>query len=329
LNCNCERSDFELYLFYFLTETTMKKTPWIWKNGQLIPWDDALTHVLTHTLHYGGGAFEGIRLYPSEGGPAIFRLQAHVDRLIYSCQVLGMDLPWDAPDLFDAIVETVHRNGLTSGYIRPIAYFGYGELGVSAKGNPTELAIACWEWGAYFAHKLIDVKVSKYRRINPDATVIDAKICGHYVNGILSSLEIQNSHYHEALFLTSEGHIAEGAGENFFIIKDGVLLTPPLGHILPGITRATIMQLARDQGLAVEERNLRLEDALSADEAFFTGTAVEVTPIGSINDKAIGTGEVGPITAHMKQLYQDVVHGRVAAYRHFLTPVTGQDQLAS
>ena len=307
----------------------MKKTPWIWKNGQLIQWDDALTHVLTHTLHYGGGAFEGIRLYPTEKGPAIFRLQEHVDRLVYSCGVLGMDLPWAGPAIFNAIVKTVRRNGLNYGYIRPIAYFGYGELGVSAKGNPNELAIACWEWDAYFAHELIDIKVSKYRRINPEATVIDAKICGHYVNGILSSLEIQNTHYHEALFLTADDHIAEGAGENFFIVADGKLLTPPLGHILPGITRATIMQLARDQGLQVEEKNLKLEDALKADEAFFTGTAVEVTPIGSINDQPIGNGQVGPITAQIKQLYQDVVHGRVPAYQSFLTPVAGNEQLAS
>jgi len=300
----------------------MKKTPWIWKNGQLINWDDALTHVLTHTLHYGGGAFEGIRLYPTDQGPAIFRLQEHVDRLIYSCQVLGMELPWDGPAIFEAIVETVRKNGLDYGYIRPIAYFGYGELGVSAKGNPSELAIACWEWDAYFAHELIDIKVSKYQRINPEATVIDAKICGHYVNGILSSLEIQNTHYHEALFLTAAGHIAEGAGENFFIVVDGTLYTPPLGHILPGITRATIMQLAADQGLKVEEKNLVLADALAADEAFFTGTAVEVTPIGSINDQPIGNGQVGPITAQIKRLYQDVVHGRKAEYRHFLTPVS-------
>ncbi len=299
----------------------MKKTAWIWKNGQLTPWDDAQTHVLTHTLHYGGGAFEGIRVYESQQGPAIFRLQEHVERLVYSCQVLGMELPWDARSIFDAIVHTVSANQLRYGYIRPIAYFGYGELGVSAKGNPPELAIACWEWDAYFAHEFIDVKVSKYRRINPEATVIDAKICGHYVNGILSSLEIQNTHYHEALFLTSDDHIAEGAGENFFIVKDGVIYTPPLGHILPGITRATIMQLARDQGLKVLEKNLTLDDALAADEAFFTGTAVEVTPIGSINDHAIGDGSVGPVTARMKQIYQDVVHGRVKEYAHFLTPV--------
>lgn len=299
----------------------MKKTPWIWKNGQLIRWDDALTHVLTHTLHYGGGAFEGIRVYATDRGPAIFRLPEHVERLVYSCQVLGMELPWNATEIFDAIVETVHANELAYGYIRPIAYFGYGELGVSAKGNPPELAIACWEWDAYFAHEQIDVKVSKYRRINPEATVIDAKICGHYINGILSSLEIQNTHYHEALFLTADEHIAEGAGENFFIVKDGRLLTPPLGHILPGITRATIMQLASEQGLAVTEANLTLADALAADEAFFTGTAVEVTAIGSINDQAIGNGRVGPITDRLKRLYQDVVHGRLAAYQHWLTPV--------
>ena len=300
----------------------MKKTPWIWKNGQLIAWDDALAHVLTHTLHYGGGAFEGIRVYATQNGPAIFRLQEHVDRLVYSCRVLGMNLPWDASALFDAVVDTVRANGLQSGYIRPIAYYGYGELGVSAKGNPPELVVACWEWGTYFAHESIDIKVSKYRRINPDATIIDAKICGHYVNGILSSLEIQDSHYHEALFLTSSGHIAEGAGENFFMVKENRLLTPPPGHILPGITRATIMQLARDEGLEVLEKELVLEDALSADEAFFTGTAVEVTPIGSINDHAIGAGSVGAVTGLLKQLYQDVVHGRVERYRHFLTPVS-------
>jgi branched-chain amino acid aminotransferase len=299
----------------------MIKTETIWHNGQLKLWDEATTHVLTHTMHYGGGAFEGIRFYNTEKGPAIFQLKPHVDRLIYSSNVLGMKLGFDADAIGKAIIETVKANKLESGYIRPISYFGYKELGVSAKSNPSELVIANWPWGKYLPHDMVDIKVSKYKRISPETTVIDAKICGHYIGGILSAIELDNTHYHEALFMDHENNIAEGAGENFFIIKDKVIYTPSLGHILPGITRATIMQIAQHYGYKVVEQKVTLEQAIAADEAFFTGTAVEVTPIKTINDHVIGKGVVGEVTEFIKNTYDDIVHGRNSDFQHLLTYV--------
>ena len=297
----------------------MKKTETIWHNGVLKPWEESTTHVLTHTLHYGGGAFEGIRFYKTDKGPAIFQLKAHVDRLIYSSEVLGMKLGYSQQEISDATIDMVKSNGLESGYIRPISYYGYKELGVSSKGNPVELVIANWHWGKYLPHDMVDIKVSKYKRISPETTVIDAKICGHYIGGILSAIELDDTHYHEALFMDHDGNIAEGAGENFFIVKDKILYTPSLGHILPGITRATIMEIAQHYGYKVVEQKITLELALDADEAFFTGTAVEVTPIKSINDKVIGKGVVGEVTEFIKQTYDDVVHGRNEDFINYLT----------
>jgi len=298
----------------------MQTTETIWHNGVLKPWEEATTHVLTHTLHYGGGAFEGIRFYKTEKGPAIFQLSKHMERLIYSSKVLGMDFDYTLDQLNDAVVEMVKANGLESGYIRPLSYFGYKELGVSAKGNPAEIIIANWPWGKYLPHDLVDIVVSKYKRISPETTVIDAKICGHYIGGILSSIELEDSKYHEALFMDHDNNIAEGAGENFFIVKDKVIYTPSLGHILPGITRATIIEIARHYGYKVVEQKITLEQALSADEAFFTGTAVEVTPIGSINDQTIGEANVvGEVTEFIKQTYDDVVHGRNEDFMKYLT----------
>ncbi len=298
----------------------MQTTETIWHNGVLKPWEETTTHVLTHTLHYGGGAFEGIRFYKTEKGPAIFQLSKHMERLIYSSKVLGMDFDYTLDQLNDAVVEMVKANGLESGYIRPLSYFGYKELGVSAKGNPAEIIIANWPWGKYLPHDLVDIVVSKYKRISPETTVIDAKICGHYIGGILSSIELEDSKYHEALFMDHDNNIAEGAGENFFIVKDKVIYTPSLGHILPGITRATIIEIAQHYGYKVVEQKITLEQALSADEAFFTGTAVEVTPIGSINDQTIGEANVvGEVTEFIKQTYDDVVHGRNEDFMKYLT----------
>lgn len=300
----------------------MKKTETIWHNGVLRPWDENTTHMLTHTLHYGGGAFEGIRFYKTDKGPAIFRLKEHTERLIYSSEVLGMKLGYSYQELFDATVKTVKSNELEAGYIRPLTYYGYKELGVSAKGNPVEVMIANWQWGKYLPHDMVDIKVSKYKRISPETTVIDAKICGHYIGGILSAIELDDTHYHEALFMDHDGNIAEGAGENFFIVKDQVIYTPSLGHILPGITRATIMEIAEFYGYKVVEQKVTLDQALEADEAFFTGTAVEVTPIRSINDQVIGTADVvGDVTEFIKQTYDDVVHGRNDDFRKYLTLV--------
>ncbi len=298
----------------------MQTTETIWHNGVLKPWEENTTHVLTHTLHYGGGAFEGVRFYKTDKGPAIFQLKKHTERLIYSSNVLGMELDYNLDELMAAQVEMVKANGLEAGYIRPLSFYGYKELGVAAKGNPVEIIIANWPWGKYLPHDMVDIKVSKYKRISPETTVIDAKICGHYIGGILSAIELEDTQYHEALFLDHDGNVAEGAGENFFIVKDKVIFTPSLGHILPGITRATIIEIAQYYGYKVVEQKITLEQAMEADEAFFTGTAVEVTPIRSINDKVIGTADVvGEVTAFIKQTYDDVVHGRNENFMQYLT----------
>ena len=251
----------------------MQTTEMIWKNGKLIPWAEATIHVLSHTLHYGGGAFEGIRFYDTSKGPAIFRLTDHVDRLFYSADVLKLPLSYSKEEVTNAIKEVARASKLESGYIRPIAFYGYGKLGVNPVGNPAELVIACWPWGSYLKHESVDVKTSSFIRIHPDSTVVDAKLCGHYVNGILASLELQGTHYHEALLLDSKGLITEGVGENFFMVKDGVISTPNLGGILSGITRNTVMKLAQHLNLKVIEADITLDEAYDADEAFFTGTA--------------------------------------------------------
>lgn len=293
----------------------------IWMNGEFVPWDDAKVHVLTHTLHYGSGVFEGVRAYETDSGPAIFRLPEHIDRLVYSGSALNMTLKWSRDELVEAVVETVRKSGHPSCYIRPLAFYGYGKMGVNPIGNPVELIIACWPWGAYLPHDMVDLKVSRFIRIHPQSTVADAKIVGHYVNSIMSILELQGTHYHEALLLDSDGNIAEGPGENFFMIKGGEIHTPSLGTILPGITRKTIIEIATDSGIPVRERRISLADALAADEAFYTGTAAEVTPIRSIDDNVLGGGVVGPITATIKSIYLAAVRGKVARYEGYLTRV--------
>ncbi|CEG56979.1 branched-chain amino acid transaminase [Legionella fallonii] len=299
----------------------MQTTEVIWHNGEFIPWADAKIHVLSHTLHYGGGAFEGIRFYKAPKGPAIFRLNDHVERFFYSMAVLKMNLPYSKEEVTTAITAVVSKNKLDSGYIRPLAFYGYGKMGVNPVGNPVDLIIACWPWGAYHPHESIDVKTSSYIRIHPESTVVDAKICGHYVNSILASLELQGTHYHEALLLDSSGYIAEGVGENFFMVKDGVIYTPTLGKILSGITRDTVIKLARTLSFSVIETDISLYDAYQADEAFFTGTAAEITPIRSINDKRLGKNDVGTVTAVIKKGYMDLVQGLSDDVMHYLTYV--------
>lgn len=292
----------------------MQTTETIWQNGKFVPWADAKIHVLSHTLHYGGGAFEGIRFYNTAKGPAIFRLQDHVDRLFYSAATLKMELAYSKEEIISVIKEVVRNNNIDAGYIRPIAFYGYNKMGVNPVGNPVEFVIACWPWGAYLPHDRIDVKVSSYIRIHPDSTVVDAKLCGHYVNGILAALELQGTHYHEALFLDSKGYITEGVGENFFLIKNGVIYTPKLGGILSGITRDTIIKLARNLGFNVIEQDLTLEDAYQADEAFFTGTAAEVTAIRSINDKKLAQADEGKIASTIKRLIWTLCTGKIVIF---------------
>lgn len=299
----------------------MEATEQIWMNGEFVPWDEARTHVLAHTLHYGAGAFEGVRAYRTDGGTAIFRLDAHLDRLFYSAASIQMPMRFDKAALRAAAIELVRRNRLAEGYLRPIAFFGCGVMCVSPEQAPVDVAIACWPWGAYLPHEMVDLKISRYPRIPANATVADAKLTGNYLNGILAVNEIRGTKYHEVLLMDANGNVAEGSGENVFFVKGGALHTPRLGMILPGITRATVMEIARDEGIAVIERDIRPEDAFAAAEAFFTGTAAEVTPIRSIDDHVIGAGEVGPITRRMRKIYLDTVHGRVPGYGRFLTRV--------
>lgn len=297
----------------------MKTTQSIWMNGKLIPWQDAKIHLLTHTLHYGGGAFEGIRCYQTEKGSAIFRLMEHVDRLLYSVDTLKMPFPYKREEVAEAIKETIRANQLEEGYIRPIAFYGYGKMGVNPEGCPVDFGIACWPWGAYLPHDHVNVKTSRYIRIHPSSTVIDAKLCGHYLNGILASIALQGTHYHETLFLDDQGYISEGAGENFFMVKSGKLYTPKLDTILAGVTRHTILLLADQLGLEVIEKDIPLEEAYHADEAFFTGTAAEVTPIRSIDDKILGDGQAGEISLCIKEQYAQIVRGRNTHFQNYLT----------
>ncbi|CEK10688.1 branched-chain amino acid transaminase [Legionella hackeliae] len=297
----------------------MQVTETIWQNGNLVPWNDAKVHVLSHTLHYGGGAFEGIRFYKTSSGPAIFRLEDHINRLFYSASVLKMTIPYSKEEVIAAVKDVVLANRLEAGYIRPLAFYGYGKMGVNPIGNPTDLIIACWPWGAYLPHDSIDVKISNFIRIHPDSTVVDAKICGHYVNSILASLELQGTHYHEALLLDGSGHIMEGVGENFFIVKNGKIYTPKLGGILSGITRDTVIKLTQQLGLELFEADITIDEAYQADEAFFTGTAAEITAIRSINDRQLGKNGVGKVSATIKQAYLDLVHGKNSELMHYLT----------
>lgn len=296
----------------------MHTTEKIWLNGTLVPWAQAQVHVLTHTLHYGSGVFEGIRMYATSRGPAIFQLDRHLDRLYYSAKSMHMKVPWEKSVLREAIIETVRANNMEACYIRPILYYGYGELRVGPGGCPVEGAIAVWPWGAYLSDDPIRVKVADLIRIHPRSCIADAKVTGHYVNAMLAGLQATDAGYHEALLLDYEGNIAEGPGENFFMVKNGVIITPPLGTILAGITRASLLQLAKDLGYQISERSVSLPEALSADECFFTGTAAEVTAIGSINDQSLHQS-CGPVTTHLKKEFLKIVHGENERYKEWLT----------
>lgn len=297
----------------------METTPYIWFNGAFLPWNKAQTHLLTHTLHYGCGVFEGIRVYNTDKGPAIFRLQDHTKRFFYSAKKMMINVPYSEAEWNEATIETVRKNKLMQGYIRPIIYLGYGKMGVDPKGARTDCAIACWPWGKYLSEDPIDVKIVKTRRLHPNSCVPDAKVTGHYFNSIMAIREIQGTHYREALLLDYKGNVAEGPGENFFIVKKNDVLTPPHGNILPGITRDTVMRLARDLGYRVQEKILKPRDVYQADETFFTGTAAEVTPIKSVDDHVFGNGAIGPVTSALKTAYMDAVMGKNRKYQDWLT----------
>ncbi|MEM4182087.1 MAG: branched-chain amino acid transaminase [Candidatus Pacearchaeota archaeon] len=297
----------------------MEKTKFIFLNNKFVSWEEAKIHILSHALHYGSGAFEGIRCYKTEKGPAIFRLKEHVERMFKSFEIFEAEIPYSKEEVEKYIKETVKINNLEEGYIRPIIFFGYGEMGLkNLKNCEINLAIACWPWGSYLGDKPIKVKVSKIKRISPSSLKTEAKICGHYVNSILASLEIKKEGYDEAILLDDKENIAEGPGENIFIVKSEKIFTPKLGPILPGITRDSVIKISKDLGYEVIEKDISLEELFSCDEAFFTGTAAEVTPIGSINDKIIKKGEIGEITKKIRDNYLDIVKGKNKKYENWL-----------
>lgn len=299
----------------------MDKTKYIWIDGEFRHWEEAHFHLLTHTLHYGAGAFEGIRFYETDQGPAIFRLKEHTERLFYSARAIGMKIPYSQKQMNDATIELIQKNKVKSGYIRPLAFYGYGKMGLNPAGAPVVTTIAAWPWGSYLGEAAVRVKTSEFIRIHPQSTVADAKITGHYVNSILASIEVKKAGYDEALFLDYRGNVAEGPGENIFYVKNGVLYTPKLGAILAGITRESVIRVARDAGYKIVEKDIRLRDLYDSDECFFTGTAAEITAIASIDDKTIGTGEAGPVTAQLKSNYMGIVHGKNNQYKKWLSVV--------
>jgi branched-chain amino acid aminotransferase len=295
----------------------------IWMNGELVDWADAKIHVGSHGLHYGSGVFEGIRCYETERGPAVFRLRDHLERLENSAKVLYMDLPFGREELRQATHELIAANGLPSCYIRPVAYYGYGELGVAATGNPVDLIIMSWPWGAYLGEEGqrtgITTMVSSWERVGPNVIPHVAKATGIYLNSMLATTEARRAGYDEGIMLTREGYVADGPGENIFVVKRGKLLTPPLSmSILPGITRDTNIHLARPLGYTVDETLLIRTDLYLADEAFMVGTATEVAPIRAVDDRTIG---VGPITLELQQAYLDVVNGRDQRFGDWLDVV--------
>jgi len=296
-----------------------KKKLKIWIEGKIYPWHKANINVLTHTFHYGGGVFEGIRFYDTIDGPAIFRLKEHLDRLFYSASCLEMKIPYSRTELVAAIRQIIRKNRLKSGYIRPIVYFGAEHLGIHPQGCRVHVAIAAWPWGAYLGTEPVKAKISSFIRIHPKSTFSEAKICGHYVNSILASMEAVKAGCQEAILLDYKGNVAEGPGENIFIVRNGVLLTPPPGNILRGITRASVFEIAKDNGIKFKEKTLSVSALLAADEAFYTGTAAQISAIRSVDGKRIGNGKMGPVTAKLAKVLDLAVHGKTGRYRKWLT----------
>ena len=298
----------------------------IWMDGQLIDWRDAKVHVLTHTLHYGCGAFEGVRAYQTDKGTAIFRLQEHTQRLFNSAKILRMQIPFSQEQLNEAHKQVLRENKLSSAYIRPLVWIGSEKLGVSPKGNTVHAMIAAWTWGAYLGedglNKGIRIKTSSYARHHVNITMTQAKTVSNYTNSILANMEALDDGYDEALLLDSSGFVSEGAGENLFLVKDGVVYTPDLSAgALNGITRNTVLHICKDLGLEVVQKRITRDECYIADEMFFTGTAAEVTPIREMDRIQIGQGARGPMTANIQSAFFDIVNGRNPKYAHWLTLV--------
>ncbi len=299
----------------------------IWMDGELVDYADATIHVLSHTLHYGLGAFEGIRCYKqADGGAAVFRLDEHLKRLLETCHIATLDCPYDQDELKRACLETIKDNGFADCYIRPVVFLGHGEMGLSALSNDVRVAIISWPWGAYLGDEGlthgIRAKVSSFNRHHVNAAMVKGKINGQYVNSILAKREVMKSGYQEAIMLDTEGYISEASGENIFLVRNGTIYTTPLGSsILGGITRNTLLALAREQGYELQESRFTRDFLYVADEIFMTGTAAEVTPVREVDDRAIGSGEPGPVTKELQALYFDTVKGKSKSHPEWLTIV--------
>jgi branched-chain amino acid aminotransferase len=297
----------------------------IWFDGELVPWREAKVHVLTHTLHYGMGVFEGVRAYKAEQGTAIFRLQEHTDRLFRSAHIMSMKVPFDKASINQAQLLAVKENGLESAYIRPMFFYGSEGMGLRADNLKVHAIVAAWSWGSYLGadglEKGIRIRTSSFTRHHVNISMCKAKANGHYINSMLALQEALSCGYDEALLLDAEGYVAEGSGENIFMVRSGVLYTPELTSALDGITRDTIFQLAKEVGIPVKEKRITRDEVYVADEAFFTGTAAEVTPIRELDNRVIGNGGRGPITEKLQTMFFDAVHGRSSQYENWLSYV--------
>jgi branched-chain amino acid aminotransferase len=297
----------------------------IWKDGKLVDWRDANLHMLTHSLHYGMAVFEGVRAYKTVDGTAIFRLREHTQRLFNSAKIFQMAIPFDMETLIEAQKEVVRANQLESCYLRPLVWIGSEKMGVSARGNTIHVGIAAWPWGAYLGEeglqRGIRVKTSSFTRHHVNVSMVRAKASGYYINSILANQEVTTEGYDEALLLDTDGYVSEGAGENVFLIRNGKIYTPDLASCLDGITRDAVLTMARDLGIDVIEKRITRDELYCADEAFFTGTAAEITPIRELDNRQIGIGSRGPVTEKLQSLFFDVVAGKAPQYQHWLTRV--------
>jgi branched-chain amino acid aminotransferase len=301
----------------------LEKTQKIWMDGKFVDWDDARVHILTHSLHYGLGAFEGIRCYNTKKGPGIFRLKEHVKRLFDSAHIFMLEVPYSKDEIEQAIIETVRINKVKECYIRPLIYMGYGVMGIHPKGSPINVAIAVWPWGAYLGEdglvNGIRAKVSSFIRGHVNSNMTRGKITGPYVNSILAKREAISCGYDEAILLDADGYVSEGSGANIFIVRQGVLKTTPLTSILEGITRDTVMEIAKDEGLDIREERFTRDEVYISDEAFFTGTAAEITPIREADGRAIGEGRPGPVTKKLQATFFKAVNAQAKKYERWLT----------
>ncbi len=311
----------------------LNATEWIWRNGEFVRWDDARVHVLAHSMQYGSSVFEGIRCYETDRGPAIFRLREHLERLLGSCKIYRMEVPYSVEQLLSACTELVEKNAVSACYIRPMVLRGYGAASMVPFASPVEVFLPCWPWGAYLGDEAleqgVDVCVSSWNRVAPNTLPSMAKMAGNYLSGMLTKMEALAHGYAEAIALAPDGTIGEGSGQNVFVVRHGILHTPPInGSILHGITRDAVLTLARDAGIPVRSETLPRELLYLAEEVFFCGTAAEVTPVRSVDKIPVGAGKPGPITRRIQALFQDTVHGRTADPHGWLTQVRSGNEAA-